>query len=178
MIKIQNNNNYEPRPYDEKTELVSNEYEVLEDGNIKLTQTVRTESYFSLMEFSKIKSNNERAKENLKKQLSDEYREKISENIEKIDQQNLEIVPYLQESEKKSALAHEKRMQEMRAAKIKNDLQNKDSKDINIGKLYEELSQENKERLMKEVNKEDKTRLQRSILEYKLFLEKADRVKK
>lgn len=139
-----------------KDEVVDYDIKILDDGTVRVTQ--RIEKIYEqpyrdfLSEFREMK----KSKEEAEKILSDDYKNKVKDDIETIKKRIKELKPYIEESEKKSIEFNENKKRKAMVDKLKEEL-NKPMAKINMtymGAVWDNLMR-NEEEVMQMLNEEE-----------------------
>ena len=119
-----------PAPYKKDTVETNNEFEVLENGDIKVISKTTLHVFWKSRDFLSLIRQNEKALENNQHHLTDEYKEKINAQIAEIQKELDQVKPIYEDAEKKSIAHFEKTRREglaknvaeaVNAEKIKED---------------------------------------------------------
>ncbi len=100
----------DPQPIRQEQKDVKDRYEVLETGNVILTQTVITELEFTPQEFNTYKKGFEVAIANSEETMSEEYIATTKENIAKTQENMKKVLPIHEISQKNVKEYHENQM--------------------------------------------------------------------
>lgn len=137
-------------------------FEVLEDGKVKMTETQVSTVIFSSRDFASYVRTHEQEKQNFDYYLQNEGQEYLKEQSEKEKNIIDKMKPYLEESEKKAEEARKKKVGDEIVKNIKEFLAKEDAiknsenlqRAANLKETYENLSDEHKKQFTEEeVNK-------------------------
>ena len=154
-----------PQAY--KTEIISDKitYEVLENGDVKVKQDQKLESFWKSRDFTSLLRQNEEALKMFKDAQSKEHIEKMQTQEQKVQDVLDEIKPVAAESEKEAEEDYKKLRHEGLLKNLRSALDDKETnlnwfqqiwlraKDELKTPIYKELSKEHQDKLMKILHK-------------------------
>ena len=130
--------------YDIESEKPKREYEVLEDGNVVMTETTVNVLTFDPREFISYFRQYEMGRDNLKGQISKKQIDLIKEAVKDSEKEITELEPIRKESEEKAKVHYEKQKDLAMVERLREELRQPKSK-RNFEYLYNVYSNFNKQ---------------------------------
>ena len=112
-----------PQPYKVDDEKPVHEYSVLDNGDIKVHQTLVSTSYWKNREFIGLIRQDEKALEEVNHQLSEKYKETLLDQKSQIEAELLKFEPLKKLSDERTKVEHEKMIQEGLTRALKQNLE-------------------------------------------------------
>ena len=103
-----NPNQSKAAPYKSESEKPIHEYELLDNGDVKITQTLKSTSWWKSREFTSIVREHEESLKNTENNMSEEFIKKLEEQKADIISELNTLRPIKEESEKKAIVQYEK----------------------------------------------------------------------
>ena len=95
-------------PYKSENEKPIHEYEILDNGDVKITQTLKSVSWWKSREFTSILREHEESLKNTENNLSEDFKNKLEEQKNDIITELNILRPLNEQSEKKAKIQYEK----------------------------------------------------------------------
>lgn len=130
--------------------------EVKEDGSIKVTELLETVYEQQYRDFLTDYRNMQKYMENIKETLTDDFKKKQKENIEKIQKEQDKISPFLDEAEKNWREHTEKEQNDNMLKGLRDELNKKDRNETFLAAAYNHFKK-NEKLLSQLTNKEKLT---------------------
>jgi len=103
-----NPNNNKAAPYKSESEKPIHEYELLDNGDVKITQVLKSVSWWKSREFTSIVRQHEESLKETENNMSDDFRKKLEEQKADLIAELNTLNPIKEESEKKAIIQYEK----------------------------------------------------------------------
>lgn len=154
-------------PYKVESENPERQYEILENGDVKMNEVIRSTVYFSGREFITFIRQHEDIVEDLKQKLSDEARQENEDNL-KDSLENLDLIKPMQEQvEAKLKEKYERDRFDGLKNGLKSLLSAEKVNEQQLVILWNNFKQEEKEKLNSELTKEEKEKIVLAIAKMK-----------
>lgn len=145
----------EPQPKKVEQKELDHSYEVLETGEVKVTQKQTLEFTWDAREFLSLYRDNEKALEKTKESYSDDHIKKMKEQEEKIKKEMEIMKPVVEKSEKLAKENYEKTLVEGLAEQMKSALKDKDLKEGWWMQVWHRQKQERKDKILEMLDSEE-----------------------
>jgi dipeptidase len=157
----------QPTPYKTDQKKPETQYEVEENGDVKITQTVTTTSWWKVREFLSLQRQNEKALEDTRHNYSEEFIEKMKEQEREIESEIAIMQPVREKAEELAKKEYEK----LRHEGLKSNLiKALGDKELNIGwwqQVWLRAKDEIKKPILEELDAEQKNQLAKVIQKLK-----------
>lgn len=128
---MEQNQQNDPIDKDSKTELTNREIKIFDDGSALVKETSTTTVTFTPREFISWMRKHEETRDNIKKTLTDEVRKSTEEELKKVEDDIVNLRPYVEDSAKKAKAHYEKLKRDGLIKKVSEEL-DKNMSDINL----------------------------------------------
>lgn len=151
-------------PYKTDQDIPIHTYEVLENGELKIVQTITTTSFWKPRDFITLCREHEEALKNTEFHISDEYVKKMTDQIDDINKELKILTPLREDSEVKAKASYEKMRNDGLLAGVKQRLDPKIDLDERwFGSVWIPLKDEIRELVIEKLESEEKIQLMKII---------------
>lgn len=161
--------NQENQPVPKQTiqKNVDHEYEVLPNGDVKVTQKAEIEFIWAPRDFLSLIRQNEQALENTRKSMDEEHIKKMQEQEQTILKEIEKLKPIQEESEKLAKIAYDKQLLDGLTDSIKVQLQQKEFNENWWMNIWVRTKQERKDQVMAKLTSDEKNEVAKAVQKLK-----------
>lgn len=151
-------------PYKVDQERPVNNYKVLDNGEIEIIQVITTTSVWKPRDFISLLRENEKALEDTKFHLSDEYKKLMEDQVKEIKAEIKILKPLKEDSEVKAKIAYEKMRDDGLLAGVQARLDTKEGIDNTwFQSIWMPLNDEIRENIVSKLSEDEKIQLMKII---------------